>query len=106
MLHLELKRSESEKKEKCEKRKSVETEAEVIRKKINEFESSVDLLTREADEAAEKAERLHNFGLLCKSNLLRNKAKDQETQIIELRKDIAEKSFLMKNMEIRIQGTQ
>jgi hypothetical protein len=36
----------------------------VIRKKIKEFESSVDLLTREADEAAEKAEHLHNFGLI------------------------------------------
>lgn len=33
MLHLELKRSESEKKEKGEKRKAVEMEAEVIRKK-------------------------------------------------------------------------
>lgn len=71
-------------------------EAEVIIKKNQEFESSVDLLTREADEAAEKAEHLHNFGL--KSNVLRNKAKYQETQIIELRKDIAEKSLLLKNM--------
>lgn len=38
--------------------------AEVIRKKIKEFEFSVDLITREADEAAKKAEDLHNFGLI------------------------------------------
>lgn len=52
------------KKEKGEKKKAVETVAEVIRKKIKEFEFSVDLITREADEAAKKAEDLHNFGLI------------------------------------------
>ncbi|KAJ8043443.1 hypothetical protein HOLleu_10524 [Holothuria leucospilota] len=59
--------------EKAKKRKAVQDELHDRQKKKKLIESAIDIMKKEADDLAQKAERRHDFSLLTKSNAFRRK---------------------------------
>lgn len=96
--HLESKRIDHEKRIKSEKRKLVEEELQVMRKKQKQIETDITSLNKDADRNSEKAETLQSLTYIAKANALRRKAKDKAEEMITINKMIYEKSALLKNM--------
>lgn len=96
--HLDDVKADNEKKKKGEKRKEIEEEIDTIRKKMKMTESTISLLTKDADRAAERAEQLESFAHISKSNSLRHKAKEKQNELACIKSELDVKLQLLSNM--------
>ncbi|KAJ8043765.1 hypothetical protein HOLleu_11016 [Holothuria leucospilota] len=85
--------------EKAKKRKAVQDELHDRQKKKKLIESAIDIMKKEADDLAQKAERRHDFSLLTKSNAFRRKVTEKAQESKRLQIEMDELKEKLKNIE-------
>lgn len=96
--HLEQSRVEKERRKKGEKRKEIEEELKILRKKAKCLEESVCLLNADAEKAADKAEHLQSIPHVTQSNYLRKKAREKDDELADVKKVIDAQAQLLSNL--------
>lgn len=95
--YLESKRDEEEKKRKGEKRKLQEDHISDLKTKKRQLEQEIVDLTAESDILSKEGEKKHQWLLISKSNALRSKATEKESELTSLDKEIEQEAENLKN---------
>jgi len=96
--HLEQSKVEKERRKKGEKRKEIQEELKILRKKAKCLEECVCLLNADAEKAADKAEHLQSIPHITQSNSLRKKAREKDSELADVKKVIDAQAQLLSNL--------
>ena len=97
--HLEDQKKAKAGREKDRKRKALQGELNEVQKNKKVIESTIDAMTKDADDLAQRAERRHNFALLSESNTFRKKVSEKTEESKKLQNKMDNLKEKLKDME-------
>lgn len=95
--YLEAEKKKNDNEEKSKKRKLIEDEIDILRRKRRAVEQDIESLVIDADNLAVRAEKELNISLVTKSNVMRRAAKEKTGELSLLSQQLDGKLLELKN---------